>query len=111
MGVQIHEKGLKVIAMIFEARYEEGFRYLDHAGELLVRIKKQDPSWAVTAVGQQLARLTHSRHKLALNIGTEKLDVSVTEQLDLTQAEQQTRAMGDSAEAVLELAAHGHGAG
>ena len=36
----VHTQGdsLKILAMIFEARYEDGYRFLDHTGELLARI-------------------------------------------------------------------------
>ena len=31
--------------MAFKARYSEGYRYLDHCGETIIRIQGRDRSW------------------------------------------------------------------
>ena len=98
MPVHTQESSLKVLAMIFEARYDEGFRFLDRAGELLVRIRQQNPSWAVAVIAQKAVSLARQQDRLTLNIGVEKLDVSTTERLGLAEAEKQAGALGEAAE-------------
>ncbi|HJT76145.1 MAG TPA: hypothetical protein VJ739_02995 [Gemmataceae bacterium] len=104
MAVHTQEGSLKVLAMIFEARYDEGYRFLDHAGELLVRIKRHRPSWAVLSLAQKTVSLVHQELHLLANIGVEKIDVSVTERLGLLQADKQARILGDAAEEFYNLA-------
>src|SRR5262249_60478068 len=103
MAVHTQESGLKLLAMIFEARYDEGYRYLDHSGELLVRIKRHNPHWAVALLGQKGGQLTHHQHKLVANIGLEKLDLATTERLDLSHGEKQARLLGEAAEELYSL--------
>jgi hypothetical protein len=104
MSVHTHEGRLKVVAAVFEARFDEGYRYLDRSGELLVRINKYDPSWRVSVLTQQVGQLTQKQRRLLLNIGVEKIDLSSTKAWDLPQAEKEARELGDSAEAFYELA-------
>lgn len=103
MPVHTHENKLNVLAMIFEARYDEGFRFLDRSGELLVRIRRHNPLWAVGAVSQRAVGLIHPEHRLNLSIGVEKLDVATTEKLSVSDAEKRARPLGDAAEKFYQL--------
>ncbi len=100
MTVHARESTLRLIAMIFEARYDEGYRYLDRSGEIIVRIRRHKPAWVVAGLAQQFVQMQLAQHKLVLNIGTEKLDLSVSEPLDLAEAEKRTRVLGQEAEDV-----------
>src|SRR6516162_6441792 len=98
MSVHTREDSLKVVAMIFEARYDEGYRFLDHTGELLVRIRRHHPFWVVVGLAQKVVSVIHREHRLLLNIGVEKLDVSTNEHITAAEAEKQARLLGDAAE-------------
>jgi hypothetical protein len=97
MPVHTEDNNFKVLAMIFEARYDEGFRFLDHAGELLVKMRKIDPSWTVALVTPTVVRLVNQEQRLTLNVGTEKIDVS-TEKLSLSDADKKARPLGEATE-------------
>ncbi len=103
MPVHTHESRLKVVMMVFEARYDEGFRMLDNIGEMLVRIRKQKPSWTINAVGQQLASLHLAQSGLLLNVGVSKMDFSVIKQVPLADAEKQASILGREAASLYEL--------
>lgn len=103
MSVHTQDGSLKVRAMIFEARYEAGFRYLDHAGELLVKIREKHPSWVVVGIGPLAATLYQQESRLTCGIGIEKIDVSTAESLTLVDAERTSRALGEAAECLYNL--------
>jgi hypothetical protein len=98
MSVHTQDDRLMILAMIFEARYEEGYRFLDHSGELLVRIKRLNPSWEVAGLSQKVVSLIHREQHLLLNIGIEKIDISTTERVTFADAEKMARIVGQSAE-------------
>ncbi len=98
MPVHTEDNSLKVLAMIFEARYDEGFRFLDHAGELLLKMRNLNPAWAVTVLTQRLVSLLNRQHGLSLNVGVEKLDVSTSERLSLSDADRKSKPLGEAAE-------------
>jgi hypothetical protein len=105
MPVQTAESRLKLLAMIFEARYDEGFRLLDHSGELLVRIRQQNPSWVVAGLHQQALSLVNKQHppQVTANIGMTKLDVSTTERLTVAEAEKQSAFLGKMSEEIYDI--------
>jgi len=98
MAVHTHEENLKVLAMIFEARYDEGYRFLDHCGELLVRFRQKNPSWTVAALGQQTVSLVQKKDGLLINVGVAKFDASTTAHLTQAEADQQAPKLGRAAE-------------
>jgi hypothetical protein len=100
MSVHTSRDSLKVLAMIFEARYDEGYRFLDHTGELLVRIRRQHPSWTVNLLAQNIVSLINQSASLQLNVTVEKIDVSARPQvkISLSEAEKKARILGDAAE-------------
>lgn len=103
MSVHTHRDSLKVLAMIFEARYDEGYRFLDHTGELLVRIRRHNPVWKVDVLAHNLVSLGYREQHLRLNIGIDKIDVSTTEQMTLADAEKQAQNLGQAAEGMYSL--------
>jgi hypothetical protein len=98
MAVHTNEASLKVVTMIFEARYGEGYRYLDHSGELIVRITAGDPLWSVAAFGVQATRMKHLKTGINLNVNTEKIDLSLTEESTLGEGEKKAELLGKEAE-------------
>ena len=98
MSVRTQEKSLKVLAMIFEARYDEGYRFLDRTGELLISIRRAKPSWVVAGITQKFVSLIHREQNLQLNIGVEKIDISTNKQMALAESEKQSRILGEAAE-------------
>lgn len=103
MSVHTQRDSLKILAMIFEARYDEGYRFLDHTGELLVRIRRHNPAWKVDVLAHNVVSLSHREQHLRLNIGIDKIDVSTTVQMTLADAEKQARNLGEAAEGIYSL--------
>lgn len=98
MSVHTQNNSLKILAMIFEARYDEGYRFLDHMGELLVRIRRYNPAWAVAGLAQKVVSLIYQEQGLVLNIGVDKIDVSIIGKITFAEAEKKTRILGQAAE-------------
>ncbi|MBM4071474.1 MAG: hypothetical protein FJ271_21445 [Planctomycetes bacterium] len=103
MSVHTQSDKLKLLAMIFEARYEEGYRYLDHSGEMLVRLKRLDPAWVVHQLGLNRVGLVYQEHDLALSIAVEKVDISTLKPVAFNDAEKKARILGDQAAAIYEM--------
>src|SRR5258708_3968139 len=103
MSVHTQGNSLKLLAMIFEARYDEGYRFLDHTGELLVRIRRHNPAWAVAGLAQRVVSLIYQEQGLLLNIGVDKIDVSTTQKITFADAEKKARILGDAAEGIYSL--------
>lgn len=103
MSVHTQGDSLKILAMIFEARYEEGYRFLDHTGELLVRIRRLNPAWVVRRLAQNLATLIYQEQELLLNIGVDKIDISTTGIVTIKDAESKARILGDAADGIYGL--------
>ncbi|OAI47172.1 hypothetical protein AYO44_09980 [Planctomycetaceae bacterium SCGC AG-212-F19] len=89
---------LKVIKLAFEVRYDEGYRYLDHCGETLVRIRRHSKSWVVNSVNPQLGALNNYVEKLTLTIGNEGFTLQTDEEFDTSKAEKKSEAFGLEAE-------------
>jgi hypothetical protein len=103
MSVHTQRDSLKLLAMIFEARYDEGHRLIDHTGELLVRIRRHNPAWAVAVVSQRVVSLVYQEQGLQLNVGVDKIDISTTGKIPFTDAEKKARVLGDAAEGIYSL--------
>ncbi len=82
MPVHTQLAALKILRVVFEARYDEGYRYLDRCGETIVRIRKDDPSWLIGPIDPQRGVLTNLERKLTLNMGNESLLVATTDESD-----------------------------
>lgn len=99
MAVNIHSAALRVVAVHFEARYDEGYRYLDRCGETLVRVMKRSPSWLVGGANPTRANLTNHELKLAMSFSHESLVVGFTDELDLTVVSERVERLSQEAEA------------
>lgn len=98
MAVHTNEASLKVVKLAFEVRYDEGYRYLDHCGETLVRIRRHSKSWVVSSVNPQSGVLKNIHEKLTLTMGSEALTLQTDEEFDTSKAEKKSEAFGLEAE-------------
>ncbi len=64
--------------MAFEVRYSEGYRYLDHCGETLNRIRRHDRSWIVNAVNPGAGQMLNDRKNLLLVFSNERINVGLS---------------------------------
>jgi hypothetical protein len=82
MPVQAQLAALKILRVVFEARYDEGYRYLDRCGETIVRIRKHNPSWIIGPIDPQRGVITNLERQLTLNMGNENMVVATIDELD-----------------------------
>jgi hypothetical protein len=105
MPVQTQPDALKVAQLVFEARFDEGYRYLDKCGELLVRIRRHSARWVPTTPNPQLAALSNEEHKLILNVNTEHMVLATAEELPSSAANKTIEIFGSEAEILYRMAA------
>lgn len=68
---------LKLEQLIFEARYDQGYLYLDRCGRIINEFTKHGENWRPgSEISPQLARLVSSYHRTSFNFSNTKLDVS-----------------------------------
>lgn len=106
MTVHSHEEKLELTVMAFEARYENGYRYLDHCGEAIIRIRHHDRSWVLGTIVRDMPIATAMRsEKLGLGLGfsSDKFHISVQNSFTLTDGEKKVQLLGTEAEALYEL--------
>jgi hypothetical protein len=100
MSVQTHPASLKVLRIVFEARYDEGYRYLDRCGETVVRIRKHSSAWLVGPVNPQGGVISNNAESLTLNMGNESMLVATTEEFEYEKAEKKVDVLAREAEAL-----------
>jgi hypothetical protein len=65
--------------LVFEARYEQGYVYLDRCGMTVNRLTASNSGWVPQAINPQNAPLVHVPTGAAFNFGPEKYDFSLTQ--------------------------------
>jgi hypothetical protein len=103
MPVHAQLAALKILQVVFEVRYDEGYRYLDRCGETLVRIRKYNPSWIPGSTDPQRSVVTNHEQQLALNIGNESLIVTTIEELDSTGMGKKIEVLSKEAESLYKI--------
>jgi hypothetical protein len=101
MPIHARTEELQVHLLVCQARYSDGFRLLDRAGELLNTLKKQFPLWTIRSTDQssQTYVLRNDASQIQLNIGTESVDLRYTgSPLKLADAEKKNNELADAAE-------------
>jgi hypothetical protein len=68
MPVKDHVDDLKIDIVAFEARFNDGYRYLDRCGECLVQIQHHDRAWVVQGVNPQAGHLKNDARSALLTI-------------------------------------------
>jgi hypothetical protein len=91
--------------MIFQARYSDGYRFLDRAGELLNQIHNEFPLWTVVRLTQQLATLQHAELPLVANFGTSAVDLTWNNKKEMiSAAEKSAKSFGEQCQLMYNLA-------
>jgi len=103
MAVHAHRASLKVIKAIFEARYDDGYRYLDRCGETLVQIRKYSPSWVPGQIDPQRGVVTNFVHQLTLNMGHQSMLVATNDELDYIAMEKKLQVFAQEAEVLYKI--------
>ena len=84
----------------FEARYEDGYRYLDRCGEILVRVRQHSSAWVMNIVTPNVSQLQNAKNKFNMSFGYERLNVDIPNGVDLGNAEQVIEEFGRESEVI-----------
>jgi hypothetical protein len=103
MAVQFREDKLLVTTMTFEARYSEGYRYLDHCGETLVRLRAHDRRWEINRANPSGTNLRNAALEMLLLFDNDRIALSVQRPFDFAEAEKKSRSLGNEAQALYEI--------
>lgn len=80
MTVSSQEMHRQVATLAFEARFDDGYRYLDLCGECLSQIRKRDLQWIPNDPNPQNGVLVHQEKKINAVFNSERIGVSRNEQ-------------------------------
>jgi len=61
--------------VVFEAKYKQGYRYLDRCGETLIEIENLDEGWTASEVSPTRGKMLNESKNLLLNFNSEKMDI------------------------------------
>lgn len=103
MAMRARLDALKIIRLIFEARYDEGFRYLDHSGETLVRVRKHNSSWVVNTVDPQRTVLINNKDELACSFNNEAMNVATSKELSCAEMDKRLPALAKEADTIYKM--------
>lgn len=106
MTVHAHEEKIRLTIAAFEARYENGYRYLDHCGETIVRIRQLDRRWILGTTAQNMpagTAMANQDRGLTLGFGSERLNIGVQGECPLSGGEKKVEELGVQGEALYEL--------
>lgn len=103
MSVHAYDEKIRLSIMAFEARYEDGYRYLDHCGETIVRIRHFKRSWVVGTAVPQGTTMVNAELGLALNFGNERINIANQGEVALSEGEKKAEILGNESEALYEL--------
>lgn len=104
MAVHSHVERMKIETLAFETRFRDGYRYLDHCGETIVRIRSRNPCWAVTSVNVVGGQLRNDDLNMALNLSSFSMSVNLLKPpIDVHGVEPKVEAYAKEAEAIYEI--------
>ena len=69
-------KDLILHRIVFEARYLQGYRYLDRCGETMVDIESSNPDWKLNNVNVNSGQMVNVNENITLSFNIDKLDLS-----------------------------------
>lgn len=61
--------------VVFEARYKQGYRYLDRCGETLIDIENSIDGWKANEISSARGKMLNESKNLVLNFNSEKMDI------------------------------------
>lgn len=82
MPVHCTDSDILAQLLVFEARFDDAFRYLDRCGEVLSLLRIHHPNWKPQDPNPQSGLLINHQAKLAMSFNTEKF--SINRQVDKT---------------------------
>lgn len=103
MALRTRLETLKVPKVIFEARYDEGYRYLDRCGETLVHIKKYSSSWVPGTINPQQGVVVNNKKTLVLTFGNQSMNISTSAELDALSMEKRIPELATEAETIYKI--------
>jgi len=104
MAVRAYPEKMKIDILAFEARYKDGYRYLDRCGETLVQIQRHDRSWVVLGVNPQSGQLRNEDLNMLLTITHAGVILQLLKSpIEMTGAEKVVQTFAHEAEAVYEI--------
>jgi len=62
--------------IVFEARYFQGYRYLDRCGEVMIEIENQLKGWLAKDVSPVVGRMVYPKENMVFNFSSLKLDLA-----------------------------------
>jgi hypothetical protein len=103
MPVQSQPQARKTLRVLFEARYDEGYRYLDRCGQTLVSIRKHSLSWVPGPIDPQRSVIGNAEHDLTLNMNSDSLLVANNAEMDASTADKKVEILAKEAEALYKI--------
>ncbi len=108
MTVHAHEQKITLTIATFETRYEDGYRYLDHCGDTLVRIRQLDRRWVLGTAMQNMPKgsaMVNQERELSLFFNNERIAISVQAGagFPLVEGERKAELLGVNGEALYDL--------
>jgi hypothetical protein len=104
MAVRANRDKMKVDTLAFEARYQDGFRYLDHCGEALVQIQRRSRLWVVNNVGTHSGQLRNEELNLLLTFNHVGLGIQVLKSpIEMVGSDKLVEILGQEAEATYQI--------
>lgn len=76
MLVRTYHDELRVSLMAFEARFDDGYRYLDSCGEAFSKIRNHDRKWKSGDINPQSGNFVNTEKLLQAAFSTEKFGIS-----------------------------------
>jgi len=107
MAVHAYIEKIMLTAMAFEARYDDGLRYIDHCGETISRIRKYDKSWVFIGANANTGTMLNKPSELALSFGIDRLNVARQEPAMLENGEEKAEVLGRQCESLYEIIVQG----
>lgn len=97
MAIQINQEKIRIHRIVFQARYTEGFRFLNRSGELLLRIRSERPEWQFQADFGQIM-LNHKAERLNARISVDDVNVSFGQPIDLKEGQKKVETFAQAAD-------------
>lgn len=98
MAIHSHPDKLRILRMVFQARYLEGMRFLNRSGDIMVRIRAERPEWEAARLTLGLFTLAHKANNLVANIGTEAVDLTFGQPIDSKDGDKKAELFAEAAD-------------
>ena len=108
MTIRASRENLKIDVVAFEARYKDGYRYLDHCGETIVQVQHRNPQWVVNNATSHSGQLRNDDLNMSLIFGTTGAAFSISKTpIEMKDAGSVVEKFAREAEAIYQIITRG----